>query len=59
MDNEDRWGIWPGDTELMDHGMIFAITARESNGLLLWMQPVGVEDLVVELGEWSAVPMLD
>ena len=61
MDDENRWGIWPGDTELitLERGTIFALTARESNGLFSWMQPDGVEDMVVEVGKWSAVSMSD
>jgi hypothetical protein len=63
IDDDDRWGIWPGDTELitLERGTIFAATARESkqsSGLFPWMQPEGVEDLVA-VGKWTVLPIFE
>lgn len=58
--DEHRWGIWPGDTELitLERGTIFAAAVRERKGLFPWLQPGAGEDLV-EVGKWSIVPLFD
>jgi hypothetical protein len=63
MDDDNRWGKWPGDTEpiTIERGVMFAVVVRErqqSLGLFPWMKTDGVEDLV-EVGKWSVVPLFD
>lgn len=61
LDRSDRWGIWPGDTELMtiERGVMLAVVAKESKeGLFPWLQQDRVEVPVV-VGKWSASPVFD
>ena len=62
LNDEKRWGVWPGDTELMtvERGVILAaVTVKEKKeGSLLfpWMQESKVQEMVV-VGKWSATPL--
>ncbi|KAL3757304.1 hypothetical protein ACHAWU_008465 [Discostella pseudostelligera] len=63
MDDDGRWGKWPGDTEpiTLERGTMFAVVVRErqqSLGLFPWMKTDGVEDMV-EVGKWNVVPLFD
>ena len=60
--DDERWGIWPGDTELLtvERGVIVAVVEREKSGpnWLPWMQQDGAAETVV-VGKWNMVPMFD
>ena len=62
LNDEERWGIWPGDTELMtlERGVVLAaVSAKEKKqSLFPWMQDSNVEEMVV-VGKWSATPLFD
>jgi len=64
LQDERRWGIWPGDTELMsiERGVILAVAASESKqkmGFFPWMQDGGAVEEPVVVGKWSALPLFD
>ncbi|KAL7525474.1 hypothetical protein ACHAXR_001020 [Thalassiosira sp. AJA248-18] len=64
LEDENRWGIWPGDTELMtiERGAILAVVAKESKqkmGLFPWMQDGGGLEEPVIVGKWSVLPIFD
>lgn len=63
LNDEKRWGVWPGDTELMtvERGVILAAVTvkdkKEQRSLLFpWMQESKVQEMVV-VGKWSATPL--
>lgn len=62
LNDEKRWGIWPGDTELLtvERGVVLAaVSAKEKKqSLFPWMQDSNVEEMVV-VGKWSATPLFD
>ncbi len=67
LEDDDRWGVWPGDVEPMtiEKGLILAVVSKskrlEGKGVLFpWMESAdeSVEETVV-VGKWSAVPMFD
>eukprot|EP00970_Alexandrium_tamarense_P012364 scaffold2874_cov110-Alexandrium_tamarense.AAC.6 len=64
MDDDDKWGIWPGDTELLtiERGVILAVVERKEKkkGMFPWMDGGGgnAEDTVL-VGRWTATPMFD
>ena len=65
VDEDDRWGIWPGDTELMtiERGVILAVVREEKKkkgggGFSFpWMQDGGNGPEPVIVGKWSVVPL--
>mmetsp|Transcript_38381 Transcript_38381/g.69168 ORF Transcript_38381/g.69168 Transcript_38381/m.69168 type:complete len:432 (+) Transcript_38381:54-1349(+) len=64
LEDEKRWGIWPGDTELMtiERGVVLAVVAKESKqkkGFFPWMQDGGGVEEPVIVGKWSALPIFD
>lgn len=65
LEDEKRWGIWPGDTELMtiERGVILAVVAKRDEqkniGFFPWMQDAGSVEETVVVGKWSALPMMD
>jgi len=64
LEDEDRWGIWPGDTELMtiERGVILAVVAKEPKqkmGLFPWMQDGSKVEEPVVVGKWSILPIFD
>ncbi|KAL7447602.1 hypothetical protein ACHAWC_000012 [Mediolabrus comicus] len=62
LNDEKRWGVWPGDTELMtvERGVILAAVTvkdkKERSLLFPWMQESKVQEMVV-VGKWSAAPL--
>jgi hypothetical protein len=62
LEDEDRWGIWPGDTELLtvERGIILAVVEKEKTKAKVfpWMQQDGASEMVI-VGKWSAVPVFD
>jgi len=62
LEDEDRWGIWPGDTELMttERGVILAVVEKEKSKTKMfpWMQQDGAAE-TVKVGKWSAVPIFE
>ncbi|KAL7448305.1 hypothetical protein ACHAWC_000517 [Mediolabrus comicus] len=62
LNNEKRWGVWPGDTELMtvERGVVLAAVTvkdkKERSLLFPWMQESKVQGMVV-VGKWSATPL--
>lgn len=62
LEDEDRWGIWPGDTELMtaERGVILAVVEKEKSKAKMfpWMQQDGAAETVV-VGKWSGVPIFE
>ena len=62
LNDEKRWGIWPGDTELMtvERGVVLAaVSAKEKKqSIFPWMQDTNSEEMVV-VGKWSATPLFD
>jgi len=62
LNDEKRWGVWPGDTELMtvERGVILAAVTvkdkKERSLLFPWMQESKVQEMVV-VGKWSATPL--
>jgi len=64
LEDEKRWGMWPGDTEFMtiERGVVLAVVAKESKqkmGLFSWMQDGGGVEEPVVVGTWSAVPEMN
>ena len=64
LDAETRWGIWPGDTELMtmERGLIFAVVPKQNQGkggLFSWMQESSGSQESVVVGKWNALPVDD
>jgi hypothetical protein len=59
---DERWGVWPGDTELMtvERGVILAVVEKEKSkaNRFPWMQQDRSAETVV-VGKWSLVPILD
>mmetsp|Transcript_35185 Transcript_35185/g.71875 ORF Transcript_35185/g.71875 Transcript_35185/m.71875 type:complete len:435 (+) Transcript_35185:68-1372(+) len=57
-----RWGIWPGDTELMtlERGVVLAAVSakQKKQSIFPWMQDTNSEEMVV-VGKWSATPLFD
>jgi hypothetical protein len=62
VEDENRWGVWPGDTELMtvERGVILAVVEKEKSiaSMFPFMQQDGAADTVV-VGKWSLVPIFD
>lgn len=62
LNDDKRWGIWPGDTELMtvERGVVLAaVSAKEKKqSLFPWMQDTSSEEIVV-VGKWTATPLFD
>jgi hypothetical protein len=62
LEDEDRWGTWPGDTELMtaERGVILAVVEKEKSKAKMfpWMQQDGAAETVV-VGKWSGVPIFE
>ncbi|KAL3817351.1 hypothetical protein ACHAXA_004477 [Cyclostephanos tholiformis] len=62
VEDENRWGVWPGDTELMtvERGLILAVVEKEKSiaSMFPFMQQDGAADTVV-VGKWSLVPIFD
>ncbi|KAL7468980.1 hypothetical protein ACHAXS_009246 [Conticribra weissflogii] len=67
LEDDDRWGVWPGDVEPMtiEKGLILAVVSKskrlEGKGVRFpWMESAqeSVEETVV-VGRWSAVPVFD
>ena len=61
LNDEKRWGVWPGDTELMtvERGVVLAaVSAREKKqSMFPWMtNESNVKELVV-VGKWSAASL--
>jgi hypothetical protein len=60
LNDEKRWGVWPGDTELMtiERGVVLAVvSAKEKKPMLFpWLQDSNSEETVV-VGKWSATPL--
>lgn len=62
LNDEKRWGVWPGDTELMtvERGVILAAVTvkekKEGSSFFPWMQESKVQEMVV-VGKWSATPL--
>lgn len=65
LDNEDSWGIWPGDTELMtiERGVIYAVVANKKKDQGFFQSLLSSDDSdngePVVVGRWSAVPLFD
>ena len=67
VDEDDRWGIWPGDTELMtiERGVILAVVREEKKkkggggrfSFPWMMQDGGNAPEPVIVGKWSVVPL--
>lgn len=62
LEDEKRWGIWPGDTELLtiERGVILAVVANKSKqkrGFFPFVPERAEEPVIV--GKWSAVPIFD
>ena len=64
LNDEKRWGQWPGDTELMtvERGVVLAaVSAKEKKKKSMfvpWMQDSNSEETVV-VGKWTATPLFD
>jgi len=64
LDDDERWGIWPGDTDLLtiERGVILAVTetkdAKTSAFSWLGNRDDGGFDSVV-VGSWTALPIWD
>ena len=62
LEDEDRWGVWLGDTELMtaECGVISAVVKKEKSKAKMfpWMQQDGAAETVV-VGKWSVVPIFE
>lgn len=65
LDDEDSWGIWPGNTELMtiERGVIFAVVANKEKDQGFFQSLMSSNDSdkgdPVVVGRWSAVPLFD
>ena len=66
LEDERKWGIWPGDTELMtiERGIIYAVVTKDeskSNGFFqsLLMQENSAKGEPLAVGRWSGLPMFD
>ena len=66
LEDERKWGIWPGDTELMtiERGIIYAVVTKDdskSNGFFqsLLMQDNSAKGEPLAVGRWSGLPMFD
>jgi len=62
LEDEKRWGIWPGDTEFMtvERGVVLAAVVKESKqntGFFPWMRDGGGLEEPVVVGKWRALPM--
>jgi len=68
LEDDDRWGVWPGDVEpiTIEKGMILALVSQSNGavgngGFFPWMGNnvrASLEETVV-VGRWSAVPVFD
>lgn len=62
LNDDKRWGIWPGDTELMtvERGVVLAAVSpkEKKQSLFPWMKDTNSEEIIV-VGKWSAAPLLD
>lgn len=68
LEDDDRWGVWPGDVEPMtiEKGVILAAVSKSNwaegnGGFFPWMEKsvrASLEETVV-VGRWSAVPVVD
>lgn len=64
LDDDSRWGVWPGDTDLLtvERGIILAVTDKRNakGGAFSWMESrdAGDPDTAV-VGTWSAMPIWD
>ena len=60
LNDDKRWGIWPGDTELMtvERGVVLAAVSgkEKKQSLFPWMQDTSSEEIVV-VGKWTAIPL--
>jgi len=61
--DDDRWGVWPGDTNLMtiERGIILAVVEKEekSKGLFSWIKNEYEGADTVMVGTWTAEPVWD
>ncbi|KAL7519842.1 hypothetical protein ACHAWX_004596 [Stephanocyclus meneghinianus] len=62
LDDETRWGVWPGDTDLLtiERGTILAVVdKKETKGALFpWMESGDGDNVdTVLVGRWSAAPI--
>ncbi|KAL7544662.1 hypothetical protein ACHAWF_008032 [Thalassiosira exigua] len=59
LEDDARWGLWPGDTEFMtiERGVIVAVVANENKktGMFPWLADNVSEESVI-VGKWSAIP---
>lgn len=64
LDDDSRWGVWPGDTDLLtiERGFILAVVEKKDakGGTLPWMESKSERNFdTVIVGSWSAVPIWD
>jgi hypothetical protein len=64
LDDETRWGVWPGDTDLLtiERGTILAVVDKKETkrGLFPWMESGDGDNVDTALvGRWSAEPIWD
>ena len=61
--DDDRWGVWPGDTDLMtiERGIILAVVEKKekSKGLFSWIENGDEGADTVMVGTWTAEPVWD
>ena len=60
LDDDDRFGVWPGDTALLtiERGAIYAVVREERTGLLGFMQD-GSQPELIPVGTWKAAPLFE
>ena len=62
LNDEKRWGIWPGDIELLtvERGVVMAAVSAKGKkqSIFPWMQDSYSEEMVA-VGKWSATPLSD
>lgn len=65
LDDEDSWGVWPGDTEFMtiERGVIYAVVTNKEKDQGFFQSLMSSDDSdkgePVVVGKWSAVPLFD
>jgi hypothetical protein len=61
--DDEQWGVWPGDTNLMtiERGIILAVVEKEekSKGLFSWIKNEYEGADTVMVGTWTAEPVWD
>lgn len=64
LDDDSRWGVWPGDTDLLtiERGFILAVVEKKDakGGAFPWMESKSEDNFdTVIVGSWSAAPIWD